>query len=51
MPPQALVVPVSMTMLARVGSLTSVIVTLYGARMASQALIASWIRASSSDVK
>ena len=44
-------VPVSMTMLARVGSLTSVMVTLYGARRASQALIASWIRASSSAVK
>ena len=48
--PQALVVPVSMTMLARVGSVTSVIVTLYGASRASQVLIASWIRASSSAV-
>jgi hypothetical protein len=35
------VVPVSMTMLAKLGSLTSVMVTSYGARMASQALTKS----------
>jgi hypothetical protein len=50
-PPQALVVLVSITRLARVGSLTSVIATLYWTSSASQVLIASWIRASSSAVK
>ncbi len=48
--PQALVSPVSMAMLAWVGSVTSVMVTLYGTSKASQVLIASWMRASSSAV-